>query len=417
MKYFIILLFIPLIYCQNQYYECIINGFEISGCPNKDGCNVNTLNTISYFDLDYRNNLNIDELPDCIDIIRFTRLDISENNIGGPLKCLTMSKIFSSEPILNFSRNQFEGTIPITFIKGGSEFLVSFDLSHNKLEGDLNIEFFNNMRRVRDLRLNNNQFSGTIPDAIFNNMKYLEYLDLSNNQFTGCPKFVNTWSEKFYCDLRGNNFDSDCDFTGLNCLVDNYMSVEFEEEQDECKSNSVCEVKNTLDKKITTEGKLKIMNDIDIKDFVLNDNIPLIESKNNGIISLHDTNIKIRLNDEMIEGIKNGKISSLVQIIEGKNEGRISSIELIHENDKCIPFQTSSQRNFDKNLYVQLLYDNQKCSRNNQGLIVLYVTVSIMGFLIVSSLIIILLSRYNKSLRYKIFPYEKRKEQKDELNV
>lgn len=371
------------------------------------------VDTILYMGLilDYPESDHLEVLPECINLLITVKIDVRKSNIGGPLRPLRVDRILYFYPYIDLSYNKFEGSIPSNFIELNPHYVEHLDLSHNNLEGNLPSDLFDKMKDIRVLKLNNNQFTGMIPESIYNDMNSLEILDLSNNKFTGCPKIVKSSNPNFYCDLRGNNFDEECDFSNLNCLIDKKEIIDINEGENECKINSECQIRNVVDKEIISNGVLKIYNDIEIKDFKVGENNPLIKIGNTGMVILHDTNIKIKINDNIVNSIKNGNISPLIKIIEGKNDGNISSIDLIHDKGKCTPFHSSVQRDIDMSLYVNLLYDNQKCSKSNTEFIILYITLGIIGTIIISFIIIILLVKYNTSFRNKIFPYEKRKKQ------
>lgn len=126
-----------------------------------------------------------------------TELDLSANNLSGPVSMITSTTL----RVLNLSSNQLTGELPL--LTGSC---VVLDLSNNKFEGNLtrmikwgNLEFLDlsqnlltgpipevtpQFLRLNFLNLSHNTLSSSLPSAITKFPK-LRVLDLSSNQFDG----------------------------------------------------------------------------------------------------------------------------------------------------------------------------------------------------------------------------------------
>nr|CAA05266.1 Hcr9-4B [Solanum habrochaites] len=94
-------------------------------------------------------------------------------------------RIFTSNMIINLSKNRFEGHIPsiIGYLVG----LRTLNLSHNVLEGHIPASF-QNLSVLESLDLSSNKISGAIPQQL-SSLTFLEVLNLSHNHLVGCiPK-------------------------------------------------------------------------------------------------------------------------------------------------------------------------------------------------------------------------------------
>lgn len=94
-------------------------------------------------------------------------------------------RIFTSNMIINLSKNRFEGRIPSTI--GDLVGLRTLNLSHNVLEGHIPASF-QNLSVLESLDLSSNKISGAIPQQLAS-LTFLEVLNLSHNHLVGCiPK-------------------------------------------------------------------------------------------------------------------------------------------------------------------------------------------------------------------------------------
>ncbi|XWS37306.1 hypothetical protein CRYUN_Cryun19dG0031800 [Craigia yunnanensis] len=105
-------------------------------------------------------------------------LDLSRNTIGGAIpddlnRC-------SSLVYLNLSHNILEGELNLT----GLNSLEKLDLSTNRIAGDIEVNFPAICKILIVANLSTNNFTGRI-DNCFDECRNLQYLDLSSNNFVG----------------------------------------------------------------------------------------------------------------------------------------------------------------------------------------------------------------------------------------
>ncbi|KAG7012569.1 putative LRR receptor-like serine/threonine-protein kinase [Cucurbita argyrosperma subsp. argyrosperma] len=125
-----------------------------------------------------------------------TELDLSGNNLSGPISMITSTTL----RILNLSSNQLTGEVPL--LTGSC---VVLDLSNNKFEGNLtrmikwgNIEF---------LDLSQNLLNGPIPDASLQFLR-LNFLNLSHNTLSSSlTSAITKYPKLRVLDLSSNQFD------------------------------------------------------------------------------------------------------------------------------------------------------------------------------------------------------------------
>ncbi|KAJ1420898.1 Serine-threonine/tyrosine-protein kinase, catalytic domain [Sesbania bispinosa] len=130
------------------------------------------------------------------DSLVLTELDLSANNLSGPLSIITSTTLH----FLNLSSNVFTGELPL--LTGSCAIL---DLSNNKLEGNLtrmlkwgNIEF---------LDLSGNHLTGTIPEETPQFLR-LNYLNLSHNSLSNSlPRVLTQYPKLRVLDISSNQLD------------------------------------------------------------------------------------------------------------------------------------------------------------------------------------------------------------------
>ncbi|KAK7331284.1 hypothetical protein VNO77_25505 [Canavalia gladiata] len=130
------------------------------------------------------------------DSLVLTELDLSANNLSGPLSIITSTTLHS----LNLSSNGFTGELPL--LTGSCAVL---DLSNNKFEGNLtrmlkwgNIEF---------LDLSGNHLTGAIPEVTPQFLR-LNYLNLSHNSLSSfLPKVLTQYPKLSMLDISSNQLD------------------------------------------------------------------------------------------------------------------------------------------------------------------------------------------------------------------
>ncbi|GMP55207.1 hypothetical protein CsSME_00020090 [Camellia sinensis var. sinensis] len=94
---------------------------------------------------------------------------------------IELSRILTVFSIIDFSRNKFQGEIPI-FV-GRLNSLRGLNLSHNNLEGHIPTSL-ENLKDLESLDLSSNKFVGEIPQQL-ESLTFLEVLNLSDNQLAG----------------------------------------------------------------------------------------------------------------------------------------------------------------------------------------------------------------------------------------
>ncbi|KAM5559134.1 hypothetical protein ABKV19_020662 [Rosa sericea] len=94
---------------------------------------------------------------------------------------MDLEKILSSFTSIDFSANEFNGTIPKEM--GQLRSLHVLNLSSNAFTGEIPSSF-GNMRTIESLDLSQNHLSGQIPPQ-FANLNFLSFLNVSYNQLTG----------------------------------------------------------------------------------------------------------------------------------------------------------------------------------------------------------------------------------------
>ncbi|CAL0334497.1 unnamed protein product [Lupinus luteus] len=130
------------------------------------------------------------------DSLVLTELDLSANNLSGPLSIITSTTLH----FLNLSSNGFTGELPL--LTGTCAVL---DLSNNKFEGNLtrmvkwgNIEY---------LDLSVNHLTGSIPEATPQFLR-LNYLNLSHNSLSSSlPRVLTQYPKLKVLDISSNQLD------------------------------------------------------------------------------------------------------------------------------------------------------------------------------------------------------------------
>ncbi|KAM6551877.1 hypothetical protein CsatB_001685 [Cannabis sativa] len=130
------------------------------------------------------------------DSLVLTELDLSGNNLSGPISMISSTNL----RVLNLSSNVLIGDLPM--LTGSCSVL---DLSHNQFEGNLtrmakwgNIEF---------LDLSRNRLTGIIPEVTPQFLR-LNYLNLSGNSLSSSlPRVITRYPKLRVVDLSSNRFD------------------------------------------------------------------------------------------------------------------------------------------------------------------------------------------------------------------
>ncbi|KAK9209660.1 hypothetical protein WN944_002027 [Citrus x changshan-huyou] len=145
------------------------------------------LSQINYLNLSH--NYIHGEIPNLTDVSQLESLDLSFNNLSGPL------------PLVSFS-------------------VYALDLSSNSLSGSIShflCDGINQLKGMRILKLGENHFSGEIPDC-WMNWQDLLVLNLANNNFTGnIPISLGMLSSLQSLNLRKNSLSGQIPVSFQNC--------------------------------------------------------------------------------------------------------------------------------------------------------------------------------------------------------
>ncbi|KAK2639679.1 hypothetical protein Ddye_027474 [Dipteronia dyeriana] len=129
---------------------------------------------------------------------QFVDLNLSHNQIHGEIRSLNKKIHFDS---LDLSSNNLSGPLPLIYPK------YRFDLSNNKFSGSISHFVCHRMHESKEtdfLKLRGNLFSKELPDC-WKIWPFLRILDLGNNKFAGnIPISIGTLSELLSLRLRKN---------------------------------------------------------------------------------------------------------------------------------------------------------------------------------------------------------------------
>ncbi|XVE56877.1 hypothetical protein DITRI_Ditri04bG0045600 [Diplodiscus trichospermus] len=169
------------------------------------------------------------------------QLDLSTNTIGGVIpddlnRCRSLV-------YLNLSHNILEGELHLT----GLNSLEKLDLSVNRIEGDIDVDFPVICKNLIVANLSTNNFTGRI-DNCFDECLNLQHLDLSSNKFNGSiwsgfgrlAKY--SVSENFVSGkISGSMFTNNCSLQILD-LSENNFRGEFPGEIANCKNLAILNI-------------------------------------------------------------------------------------------------------------------------------------------------------------------------------
>nr|QAS62429.1 LRR receptor-like serine/threonine-protein kinase FLS2 [Sedum alfredii] len=130
------------------------------------------------------------------DALTLADLDLSGNNLSGPITFITSSTLHS----LNLSSNSLTGELPL--LTGSCAVL---DLSNNQFHG--NLSRLAKWANIEHLDLSRNGLTGPIPEVTSQFLR-LSYLNISHNSLSGfLPKVLSQFPKLTVLDLSANQLD------------------------------------------------------------------------------------------------------------------------------------------------------------------------------------------------------------------
>ncbi|KAI3944558.1 hypothetical protein MKW92_022438 [Papaver armeniacum] len=108
-------------------------------------------------------------------------LDLSQNHLTGMIPSYCVSELHISDSF-NLSSNKLHGPLPLPPQAG---FMSFFDLSNNKLSGEISSKSGKRLSRFSYINLAGNALSGSIHFSMFSKDSVAGSIDLSNNKFSG----------------------------------------------------------------------------------------------------------------------------------------------------------------------------------------------------------------------------------------
>ncbi|XP_044463491.1 receptor-like protein EIX2 [Mangifera indica] len=156
---------------------------------------------IVYLDLSHNSIYGL--IPNLIELDKLEFLDLSSNNLSGPLPLIALSLY-----MFDLSNNSFSGSIFHFLcheINASKSLLQILILKKNLFHGNLP-DCWENFPYLTVLNLNENNFSGNIPIS-FGSLSSLQYLHLRKNNFFGTvPVSLKNCTEILTLDLGENSF-------------------------------------------------------------------------------------------------------------------------------------------------------------------------------------------------------------------
>mmetsp|Transcript_38149 Transcript_38149/g.92323 ORF Transcript_38149/g.92323 Transcript_38149/m.92323 type:complete len:470 (-) Transcript_38149:307-1716(-) len=138
-----------------------------------------------------------------------THFHVSNNKISGtiPPEIASHRQMFRQLRYFNVHRNEMTGSIPSNL---NLRQMFYMDLGYNKFDGELPPELGNEYVRLRHLYLDHNNFEGSVPESYINaGNGRIQTLTLNNNNFTGAfPGNHEVYNRMLQLRIENNNFDS-----------------------------------------------------------------------------------------------------------------------------------------------------------------------------------------------------------------
>lgn len=136
-------------------------------------------------------------------------IDLSYNNLSGPIPESISGKNLPALQILNLNDNKLSSSIPESL--GSLKSLIELKLSHNLFSGPVPKQL-SALSRLKSLDLCLNQIEGELPELFGSYFREMRYLDLSSNFLDGIlPSSFSSMNQLTYLDISQNQFKS-----GLN---------------------------------------------------------------------------------------------------------------------------------------------------------------------------------------------------------
>ncbi|KAG8381292.1 hypothetical protein BUALT_Bualt06G0107300 [Buddleja alternifolia] len=148
-------------------------------------------------------------LPNWLQYINLTKLDISRNHIEGPIPKLSssMRSLFLSNNMINHLPRNIGHMTPL---------LVDFDLAKNFVNGSIP-ESLCEMKALAFLDLSNNFLSGNLPDC-WENFEILYFMRLSSNKLSGViPNSIGGAYSLHWLHLNNNSLTGQFPYSLKNC--------------------------------------------------------------------------------------------------------------------------------------------------------------------------------------------------------
>ncbi|XP_024004613.1 probable LRR receptor-like serine/threonine-protein kinase At4g20940 isoform X2 [Eutrema salsugineum] len=144
-------------------------------------------------------------------------LDLSYNQLSGELP--GFNYVYDLQ-VLKLSNNMFSGSLPNNLLKGDSLLLTTLDLSGNNLSGPISAIM---STTLHSLDLSSNSLTGELP--LLTGSCVL--LDLSNNQFEGNLTRWSKWENIEYLDLSQNHFTGSFPDVTPQLLRANHLNLSY----------------------------------------------------------------------------------------------------------------------------------------------------------------------------------------------
>ncbi|XP_026414283.1 probable LRR receptor-like serine/threonine-protein kinase At4g36180 [Papaver somniferum] len=145
-------------------------------------------------------------IPSCISKLQNldSSFDVSNNKLCGEISA-EIGVTLSDLEVLNLAGNEFSGSIPSSICSNIPIYSSStIDLSNNKFSGVIP-NTIGNCRNLESLNLGNNSLKGNVPNEI-GQLHFLNYLQLQDNYLEGTITFISKFPDLDVLNLANNHF-------------------------------------------------------------------------------------------------------------------------------------------------------------------------------------------------------------------